>query len=219
MKIYLAIPLCCLLLSLVFSACKKEESPDPPVPVTYPNFSQLSTGNYWVYERFSIDPSGNETALGIYDSCYIEKDTIINDLSYYKFIRSSNFGSFFDYRFVRDSLHYLVNHEGQILFSSQNFTDTFYYGYEIVPNSTDTIYKKVVKMAGKDFTVNTPAGSFQTYKLRNTINFYPNWTTINATRHYDKHFTENIGIVQERLPSHVNNPNILKRRLIRYHVE
>lgn len=201
------------LLTISFSSCKKDSS----TPTTYPNFSQLKVGNYWVYERFNVDSSGNATATEIFDSCYVEKDTLINNISYYKVIRPEVPGSKYEDKFVRDSLHYLVNHNGQILFSSQNFTDIFY-RYFVTASPTDTICEVIVKMADKDLNVSIPAGQFNTYSFKQTFNMYPNWSSQGNPRHIDTRYAENIGIVTETFPFYSINPNYVQRRLVRYKV-
>lgn len=75
-----------LLMTCVFAACKKDKpiEPIPTPPVTYPDYSQLKIGNYWVYQHFNIDTNGNAFPLNTFDTCYVEKDTMINGLIYYK---------------------------------------------------------------------------------------------------------------------------------------
>jgi len=199
-----------IVLAIFLSSCKKDTS----VPTSYPNFSQLKVGNYWIYERYNVDPFGNASTTGVFDSCYVEKDTLINNNSYYKVIRPQAFDSNFSYKFVRDSLDYLVNNQGQILFSSQNFTDTFYHDY--ITAATNTVCELIVKMADKDLSVNTPAGQFQTSSLKQSFKMYPNWSDNGNLRTIDTRYAENIGIVTETLPFYLSNPNYVQRRLVRY---
>ncbi|MBP6511704.1 MAG: hypothetical protein KA347_03420 [Bacteroidia bacterium] len=202
-----------VVLTTSISSCKKDSTP----PTNSPNFTQLKVGNYWIYERFNIDSSGNATATGIIDSCYIEKDTSINNITYYKFIRPEVIGSFNNYNFVRDSSHYLVNQIGGILFSSQNFTDTFYHNF-ITANPGDTICEAFLKMADKNFMVSCPAGQFKTYSYKHTFLMYPNWDSQGNPRHIDTRYAENIGIVTETFPFFASSPNYTQRQLIRYKV-
>lgn len=201
------------LLTFYFSSCKK----DSITPKVYPNFAQLKVGNYWVYERFNVDSLGNAIATGILDSCYVEKDTLINDINYFKVIRPEVLGSSFNDKFVRDSLHYLVNSVGQIIFSSQNFTDTFY-SYFVTASLTDTICKVLVKMDDKNLSVSTPAGQFQTSSFKQNYIMYPNWANYGNTRQLDTRYAENIGIISETFPFYASDPNYVQRRLVRYKV-
>jgi len=200
-----------ILISVIISSCKKESSTQN----TYPNFSQLSVGNYWIYERYHIDSSGNATALGIFDSCYVDKDTLINSIRYFMVVRPEVPGSIYSDKFVRDSLHYLVNDLGQILFSSQNFTDTFY-NYFLLAGPMDTICNVFVKMAEKNHTVSVPAGQFQTTSFKQTFKIYPRWAAQGNSRRIDTRYAENIGIVSETFPFYLTNPNYIQRRLVRY---
>ena len=76
------------------NSCKKDTEPEPtslPITTTYPNFSRLKVGNYWIYQQFDIDQNGNATPKNIFDSCYVEKDTLINGKTYMKIIKPSPF--------------------------------------------------------------------------------------------------------------------------------
>ena len=202
-----------VLMTSVFTSCKK----DSETQTTPTNFTQLKVGNYWVYERFNVDASGSATATGILDSCYVEKDTIIDTTHYFKFIRPEVVGSTYSYQFVRDSLHYLVNSDGQILFSSQNFTDTFN-SYFITAGPTDTVCEVFVKMADKNLSLNLPAGQFQTYSFKQTFEMYPNWSASGNPRYIDTRYAVNVGIVSETFPFFSSSPNYIQRRLVRYHL-
>jgi len=201
-----------ILLTFFFASCKKES----PSPTINPNFTQLQVGNYWIYEQFRVDAFDTATSLGVYDSCYVEKDTLINNNLYLKVIRPRIPGENYSGRFVRDSSHYLVNHFGQILFSSQNFTDTFYNYYLTAGGTTDTICEVVVKMADKDLLIATPAGQFQTSSFKQTYKMYPNWSFEGNLRSIDTRYSENIGIVSETFPFYVSSPDYIQRRLLRY---
>ncbi len=202
-----------VLMASVLTSCKKDSTTQTPAP----NFTQLKVGNYWVYEQFNVDASGTATATGTLDSCYVEKDTIIDTTQYFKFIRPDVLGSTYSYKFVRDSLHYLVNSDGQILFSSQNFTDTFYNYF--ITAGPDTVCEVFVKMADKNLPFNLPAGQFQTYSFKQTFNMYPNWSASGNPRYIDTRYTVNVGIVSETFPFFSSNPNYIQRRLVRYHVK
>lgn len=201
-------------LTTLFSACKKDCS---NTPTTYPDFSQLKVGNYWIYERFNVDTAGNMTTTGVFDSCYIEKDTQINNATFFKVIRPQPLGAYYNTTFMRDSLHYLINDVGQILFSSQNFTDTFRH-YYITAGVGDTVCEIILKMADKDFSVSTTAGVFTTSSLKQTFRMYPNFSGAGNPRYTDTRYAENVGVVTETLPFYSSNPNYVQRRLVRYHL-
>ncbi len=145
---------------LILSACKKSSEPDiTPLP----DFMNLKVGNYWVYEYYKIDSNGFETKLPKTDTSFIEKDTTINDITYYKWFRASVELKGQKYpTFVRDSLGYLVTDWGAILFSRDNFTDTLVF-------DTLPILTSILKMVGKDSIVQVSAGSFTTRTARLTV--------------------------------------------------
>lgn len=203
------------LLLLLFSACKKDKT---EAPIVYPNYSQLKVGNYWIYERYGIDGNGVETASGIIDSCYIEKDTLINGYTYYKRIRPSFPLNTPENPYWRDSLHYIVNSSGEILFSSQNFTDTF--ALRFISTTADTAAKIVVKMDNKDLVVTVPAGTFTSSTLKQTFMLYPGHLGAGVNpRYLNIRFAENIGLISEVLPFFASNASYTERRLIRYKVQ
>lgn len=199
------------------TSCKKENTPEPDNNnnvTVYPEYSMLDTGNYWIYQRFAIDSMGNETPQSIYDSCYIEKDTLINGLTYYKyydpFIPSMNC------KFVRDSLHYMVNSSGEILLSTSDFSNVLTVRYSSI--SSDTICRIERKMTDKNVTVQTSAGTFTTINAKETYYMYPGWDFAGSIRYRNIRYAEGIGKITETLPFYVSNPGYTERRLVRYHV-
>ena len=96
------------LLTATIYSCKKDIEPMTPA-TSYPNFSQLKVGNYWVYEQFDISSTGIATSRNIFDSCYVEKDTIINSKTYLKIVRPLYYSPQKEIMFLKDSLHYIVN--------------------------------------------------------------------------------------------------------------
>jgi hypothetical protein len=149
------------LLTILFS-CKKDKVIDNiPPETTYPDFAKLKVGNYWVYQLFDVDTAGIGTPENKFDSCYIEKDTVINCKTYFKFYRKSSSAIQLHNFFVRDSLHYVVDNYGSILFSSQDFSSILRINYTCMPG--DTISKNTFKMDEKNVVVSTPYGPFTTY--------------------------------------------------------
>ncbi len=205
-------------LSLIVISCKDDDDDTTPTPVVYDNYTQLKVGNYWIYQRFDIDSSGTSTPTAIYDSCYIEKDTLIAGFTYYKMIRPSPFTSTQSIYYVKDSLHYLVEAGGKILFSSLDFTNIFedYYITASAPN--DTVCRIVKKMTEQGFLISTPAGNFQTSNCQSQYQMYPNWTFAGALRYMNTRFARDVGIVTETLPFFASTSNHVERRLVHYHL-
>ena len=203
-----------LLLFLVCS-CNKDNVINPAI-TSYPNFSQLKVGNFWIYQRFSVDSSGNATPMNVFDSCYIEKDTIINNRTYFKMIKPDYFPTDSVVRFLYDSLHYIVDSSGQILFSSQDF-QTILSSFFFI-SSPDTIAEVIRKMTDRNLIVSCPLGSFSTLNCKETRNMYPNWRFAGNPRYRNTRYSENIGIVIETLPFFITDPNYVERRLVRFHL-
>jgi len=210
-----------LTLLIISYSCKKDKKEEPaPTPITYPNYSQLKVGNYWIYQLFNVDSLGNSTPTNDYDSCFIEKDTIINGYTYFKMLKPENGnGPNYYTSFIRDSLHYLVNSKGQKLFSSidsLSILDTYYFSYYY--NVLDTVCKVVSKMTNRNNAVNTPAGTFITLNYNETYYMYPHYTSGGNPRYKNTRYAENIGIVIETLPFYTGYPIYVERRLVRYHL-
>ena len=65
---------CLVLTVMVAVSCKKnkdeEAVPDSvQAPQTFDNYCNLKIGNYWIYQEFNIDASGNSSAGTDIDSC------------------------------------------------------------------------------------------------------------------------------------------------------
>jgi len=147
-------------LSVIAISCKKDS--EDPIPVAKADYFQLKVGNYWIYQGFRIDTNGVVTPTTKYDSAYIEKDTIIRSLTYYKLLEDPFvLGSMQFPSYLRDSSGYLVNSAGNILASDFNFTDTLE-----VKTGEGQLYMAYTKMTGKDSVVSVPAGSLQSITTR-----------------------------------------------------
>ena len=219
------------LVAVTLLSCKKDienvpkaEIQQPLAPVTYPNFSNLKVGNYWIYQRFEIDGAGNETALSFIDSCYIEKDTIIRGNTYYKYV-SPDFTMGFSptpvnmiaTKFYRDSLSYLVTNYGSIEFSSNDFMSVFNQGIKIAsPN--DTLCRYEFKMADQNLSVTAPLGAFVTSNFKETYYMYPHYSNAGTVRSRNTRYSEGVGKVIQEWCFFVNVPTKWESRLIRYHL-
>jgi hypothetical protein len=203
-------------LGIIMYSCKHDKAAEPATPVVYPNFSKFKAGSYWVYQRFTVDSSGNATATNVYDSCYVEKDTIINNKSYVKMYHPNPYNPYYNYLIIRDSLHYIVSVSGEILFSSQDFQTVFKTWYVVTP--VDTVCRITAKMTDKDLPVSVPAGTFTTSDYQQTFSMYPMYLFAGNPRYQNTRYAENTGIIIETLPFFVSIPTYTERRLLRYHI-
>lgn len=210
-----------LVSAFMFQSCKKDndEAPAPQIldPAAYPDYSCLRTGNYWIYQQYAIDSAGNATATNVIDSVFVEKDTLIQGVVYYKVVSPSPYGIYPGFSYLRDSLHYIVNSHGQLLFSSQDFTNHLEDDYTIT-NLTDTVCRMIKMMADADAAVAVPAGTFITSDARETYLMYPAYSMNGNIRYKHNRYAENVGLVVQTLPFFVGLPTQIERRLIRYHV-
>lgn len=199
-------------LAITYS-CKKDSIIPPTV---YDTYLPLKVGNYWIYEEVQIDSNGTETPLSFVDSNYVEKDTIINGLTYYKVHKPNHF--FPDYcEILRDSLHYIVDERGLIKFSSNDFTNTFNTS-AITITANDTAYVMYRKMEPTTTTVNVTAGSFICYNAKETYHMYPGWDNGGPIQYSDCFYSKDVGIVKERMPFFTYSPTNQVKKLIRYHL-
>ncbi|HEX8517596.1 MAG TPA: hypothetical protein VF868_15470 [Bacteroidia bacterium] len=203
-----------------FNSCKKEEDPEPvnPTPagpVVYPNYSKLAIGNYWVYQRFNLDTSGNYTPTVI-DSCYIANDTVIGGKTYFVYTEPYISGGT-NTKLLRDSLHYILDMH-RIIFSSQDFTSIFKTGYQVAMPINDTICRYESKMTERNLVVHQPAGTYITHTFITNYYMYPAYSNGGSTRYIYSRYAKDIGIVEESLPFFSSSPNYEIRQLLRYHV-
>jgi hypothetical protein len=221
----------CSIVTLV--ACKKEKNVEPSncsqqiaTTQTYPNYSNLKVGNYWIYERFIVDEFGVATSLNQFDSCYVEKDTLINGMTYFKYMSSKyNFPSVMPLNqnpitaeYYRDSLSYIVSSVGRIEFSSDDFSSIFKLEYVFDNPPNDTVCKVISKMGDQNLNVSLPLGNFTTSSFKETYYMTPINNFFGAIRYRDTRYAENVGKVTEGFNFFLSNPNRWERRLIRYHL-
>ena len=220
----------CSIVTLI--ACKKEKNVEPSnctqqiaTTQAYPNYSNFKVGNYWIYERYVIDNFGVSTSLNQFDSCYVEKDTLINNLRYFKYMSSK-----FNYpsvnpsiqnpitpEYYRDSLSYIVSSIGRVEFSSSDFSSIFKLDYTLASLS-DTVCKIVAKMGDQNLNVSLPLGNFITSSYKETYYMYPNYISGGTIRYRDTRYTENLGKITEGFFFFSLTATQWERRLIRYHL-
>ncbi len=203
---------------VLLNSCKKDkdESAASVPSNAAADYTPFKTGNYWVYERYQIDSSGNATAKGVFDSTYVTGDTVINGNTYYKWVKPDYYSPALLTYLIRDSLAYLVTHTADILFSSVDFNTIFksYYVFAI----PDTICNVVFKMESKDVPFTTPAGTFITSDARTAYYMTPAFSFNGSERFRHNRYGANIGVVTETFDFFLSSPNYTERRLIRYHL-
>ncbi len=194
-------------------ACKEDDETPDPDPVVYDNYAMLKTGNYWIYEQFTVDSLGNATPTGIYDSCYIEKDTVIHGNTYYKMVRAPYLGMAPVILYLRDSLHYVVDYSGMRYFSSKDYTSVFDYG--VISMEGDTIAERRMQMANPDVVIQVPAGNYTTSDCQIHYKMHAPYTMNGTNRFQHTRYAKNTGIVSETMPFFLSIPTYTERRLVR----
>jgi hypothetical protein len=199
----------------LLSACKKDDT-----SAVYDNYGNLEPGNYWLYDRYYLD-SGSVLTLvpNVTDSNYVEKDTMINGNTFHKLMVAgvSTTGNSYTPHFLRDSLHYLVDWQGTIQFSSENFTDTLATLFQILEfNTPDTLAFVTMRMADDGFSVTTAAGTFNTKNYRQTYHMWPNYQKFGTERYQNRRYAKDVGVVEETVGFFIGSDRAIVRRLKAY---
>ena len=203
-----------ILIIIVISSCCKDK---PLIPSL--THVPLEIGNSWVYKNYTIDSSGVQTILDRIDSMVITKDTIIGDNKYFvmegtDYPAKSNWGIL---NILRDSLGYLVNENGAIIFAQYITSKTFNQFEKIY--GKDTIFTKYDKMERYGNSVNVPAGSFDdVLNLKTYITLYKN--NDENFKYFDNHlYAKGVGNILKTVRFlHEAQIKRFEKRLLRYHL-
>jgi hypothetical protein len=198
----------CLSLILIAS-CKKDHNPiDEPVTDSVLDYMPLAIGNYWIYETFSCD-SGEINCVSVsVDTTKVTKDTVIGANHYFKL--EGNFELFTDPLFIRDSGNYLVNYNGQVLFTSTDSVNIF--NEQAVPGlNADTMFYWYTRLVEPDNQVPVGSGTYDCLDFRTSLfRQQDNFQTEHQTHHY---FAKDIGPVKQT-SLFVSSLKVFKRELI-----
>jgi hypothetical protein len=132
---------------------------------------------------------------------------------YYK-IEGRNFLSSEPF-FLRDSLAYLVDHKGNILFSNKDFETKFSEEY-LVDGSNDTLYHWYNQMDETPFHVEVPAGEFTC--LDNKLSFFRKQENFETEFNGHNAFSKNIGPVYANA-IFASSTGGIKKDLLRYFIQ
>ncbi len=183
------------------------------------NYYPLTTGSYWIYNTYKIDSLKNETLVSQNDTLNIIGDTNINGYQYKIFF--GKVWPFFELkpeRYCRDSLGYIVDASGKILFSSNNFTDTL--SQESIPTIEDTLYYEYSRMKQFSEKVYLQSGTYDSVLNLERIFIYwniPERLTVRLKSLY----APNVGcILRQSLVSneYLDRKEFYEIRLAAYHI-
>ncbi len=181
--------------------------------VISPNYSNLAVGNYWIYEHFNLDVDGNYTALNIYDSLYIEKDTLIAGHTYFKYWTDELQGGQLYPIYLRDSLEFTVRSDGHIFFATTNVIDTLETFCYL--NATDTVYCTYAISSPAETSLNVDGGEFI---CRDLTTFYEisSFSPGLSDKILHRYMAKDVGLIYETLLPTAGNPSYRVRKLVSY---
>ncbi len=174
-----------------------------------------------MYNTYIIDSLKNEELVSEYDTIKITGDTLVNGEEYMIFYGkhnavSANSGSF--ERLYRDSLEYIIDLEGKIIFSQKNFTNTLYSFYQLAGN--DTMFHAYAKMEIAQKEINLQAGNFDS-----VLNYHfsvINWEIDNKwEKSNDYLYAPNVGKILWQFfyySQYYNIKSYYEVRLVDYHI-
>lgn len=195
-----------LLIIFILQSCKDKDC--EPI-ATQPSIKLVSTaGSYWLYDWYSIDTLGNEKFLRT-DSTYIAGDTIINGNNY--LIKKGNGFNNNRVNYLRDSIGFVVNVEGDILWNKNSIG--------IIRTTNESEINLEWSMTSLSSNIMVPAGTFSTIE-RTTKACYNNGqplTPCDTCQEEQAYFSEGLGVVFERTAYiGIFNCSYLEGRLRKY---
>lgn len=205
---------------ITISSCQKHD-PTPDETSLKSVYLPLTVGNYWIYEHFEVESNGNETKLSFQDSLVITKDTLINGYKYFVLegvkYPFTNQWSVID--IIRDSSKNLVNAEGRILFSENNFSDTLFKFSDFFSNG-DTIYSLYFMMQKPNSPVTVPAATLNVLNYNGFLKlFYYSEGGVNVVyKDLNTYYAPNIGRVLLTYSFYSEIDKKIERRLVRYNI-
>ena len=171
---------------MFFASCKKEEFIPEQILVP-PQYLSWTTGDWWAYEWATYNYNIGDTTVHSADTTFALADTVINGETFRTLsqgIYPWNTGNMY----MRDSTGYVIDNNGNIIFSYVNFTDTFQ--NHLVPGGG-----WFTQMVVDSLPTVVPAGSFNTINYRAT-NRYFTVACGDSVYYSNRQFAENIGMVR-----------------------
>lgn len=186
---------------LLIASCKKDD--DCPAPSTAPGspqavnvsaFSQLDSGNYWVYDRYRVDSlDAVDPTYYVRDSLRVVGDSLVGGNTYAVIHQFSN-GSFYPGGTLlwRDSADFIIDQSGGAIFSSATFNQIIRTDSIPSPNSVVVRYE-VSPVIG---SVSVPAGNFPCYVVTGNVLTYGSFMPIAAWKYPRTFWAAGVGRVK-----------------------
>jgi hypothetical protein len=199
-------------------SCKKDnpQTANPDITTSNSTYFPFIVGNYWYYDLYRVvDTTGLEESLNYSDTTRIIAEEVINSKTYFVIEQDSwlSQDNRKDTLYYRDSSGYIVNVEGNILFSSGDFNNILH----------ETDYAPAtwaVEYSVPDLIENhsVPSGDFDCLNFKGRV-YSTNPNNNNPDRFLDKCYSENIGIVFQTIFYASQHGVHFERRLSNYHLE
>lgn len=184
-----------LLALTTLAACQPDEDVVAPLPgpptqdLEIAAFSNLATGNYWVYQRYRVDSIDNVVEVLGLDSIFISGDSVVNGETYYVVHRTVMVPQW-TYLW-RDSAGYLVTPEHEVVFCTDPLDQLIYTEVE-GPVGVELDY--TVYSTPESITV--PAGTFSTLKMQAEITSIGGFPEMAEWRRPRSYWAEDVGRVR-----------------------
>lgn len=207
-----------LSLCVVLTSCNKDDSTNPEPETAETNFFALKVGNKWTYNFFRVDnQTGELINIDAVEEVEItEEEQIGDDTIYTMEINTSDPNNVCSVcneeatriKQVKDSLGYLVEVGGPILFSSENNVD-----YLVRSEEWGTVYRVLLP---SEVLITVPAGQFVS-KDNQRYAIFPNGERSNGQDNL--FYADGIGEIKQTF-SGVNTLRILyEKQLVSYSVD
>lgn len=195
---------------ILFSSCSKVEDEILLHETdSSSRYFPMNVGNYWIYDEYRVE-QGGEVPIGLPDSTYIEKDTLINGNQYFMFLSSS----FPQWNLIlRDSSGYLVDQLGVIYFCADAIGDTIHreVRYNLRGDTVFAQYRVMQDVPEKFFV---PAGWFNVIDA-SSYNYNPRAISTPKEQVWKNLYAKDVGLIYREY-NRFNSPYNLK--LVRYHI-
>ena len=205
-------------ISILLISCNKDDTSPQGQQVVEDNFFALKVGNSWIYNFFRPNNStGVLENVGVQVEVEVTEETTIIENRYYT-IQTTTLGNDngecplcgengVSTLQVRDSLGYLIDGSGNILFSSENTQD-----YLVASHSWGDVYKVLRE---NEVLVTVPAGQFSCL-LNEKYAINPNDSLYAGRAH--QYFSEGVGEIKRTFVFVISGSLILEKQLISFSI-
>lgn len=177
------------------AACQPDEDVVAPLPgsptqdLEVAAFSNLATGNYWVYQGYRVDSADNVVETLSVDSFFVSGDSVVNGQTYWKVHRTVITPNW-TYLW-RDSAGYLVTEDHEVMFCADPLDELIYTDVQgpVGVQLDYTVYSTPE-------TITVAAGTFSTYKMQGEITSIGGFPELADWRRPRSYWAEDVGRVR-----------------------